>query len=251
MILFTLLIALILVVVVFNEKKKKERAADTQRQELVEAGSDQNLQKFNLTGFDEKGKQFWNLEGDMAKIPTGETVYLDKNVTLRLKNDTIVRTDHMQWNQSTGLLNTKAPVFVDHQNTRVKGIGAYGLLNEGFIQLNREIQMVINETTLLTCDGPMKVYYKDNKMTYYRNVKVVDAKGTLWAKRMDVFFDPEQKRIDKIIAVGDVVMQRGSDKTRSQRAIYTVATGSVRLEGSPEVTIHKDGAALLNKGVQF
>lgn len=250
--LFAGILLVVFFVVFVNEQNKKDREAERNRQALAETSNDQNLQKFNLTGYDDKGKQFWNLEGDAAKIEPGQTVFLDKNVTLKLKDDTIVRTDHMQWDQSSGILNTKAQVFVDHQSTNVKGMGAYGRLNDGFIQLNRQIEMIINVTTRLTCDGPMKVYYNENKMIFYRNVMVSDAKGTLFAKRMDVFFNEEQKKIEKIVAMGDVVMLRGKDKTRSHKAIYTVATGAIRLEGSPEVTIHKEGTELIGgKGIKL
>ena len=231
--------------VALSSHGQKQKA---ERRELVESSHDQSLQKFNLTGFDEKGKQFWNLEGDMAKIQTGDTIYLDKNVVLKLKDDTIVRTDHLQWNQSSGILRTQAPVAVDHQNTTVNGTGAFGKLNEGFVQLNHDISMDVNVTTHLTCDGPMKVFYKENKMIFFRNVRVTDQKGTLKARRMDVFFDPDQKKVDRIIAIGEVEMSRGNDHSRSQRAIYTVATGSVKLEGSPEITVHKD-SPIASKGL--
>ena len=216
------------------------------RAEVVHESQNQRLQKFSLTGFDEKGKKFWNLEGDAAKIDPGQTIYLDQNVTLKLKNDTVVRTDHVQWSQNGGTLTTDSEVFVDHQNLKVHGIGALGLPNDSFIQLNRNIQMVINLTTHLECSGPMKIYYKENRMIFYRNVKVTDERGTLTAKRMEVLFDANEKKVEKIIASGSVVIERGTDTTRSARAIYTLATGSVRLEGSPEITLHKGGSTILD-----
>ncbi len=216
------------------------------RAEMVSESQNQRLQKFSLTGFDEKGKKFWNLEGDAAKIDPGQTVYLDQNVTLKLKDDTVVKTNHVQWSQNGGLLKTDAEVFVDHQNVKVHGTGAIGRPNESFIQLNHHIQMVINPSTHLECLGPMKVYYKENKMIFYRNVKVTDPRGVLTAKRMEVLFDSAEKKVNKIIASGSVVIQRGTDTTHSARAIYTLATGSVRLEGSPEITLHKGSSNILD-----
>ena len=141
---------------------------------------------------------------------------------------------------------TEAAVHVDHESAQVKGMGAVGRLNEHFIQLNREIEMVINRSTRLTCDGPLKIFYDQNKMIFYRNVKVTDERGTLTAKRMDVLFDPTAKKVKQIIAIGDVMILRGTDTTRSRRAIYTLATGSVRLEGSPHITLHKESQKLLD-----
>ena len=247
--LFIGLTALLAVAAFWPLQRKKAQAAvrtRVSREELVRSSADQKLQKFSLTGFDEKGGKFWNLQGDVAKIDVGQTVYLDENVTLKVGDSTTVRTDRVQWSQESGKLVTEAAVYVDHENARVKGMGAVGRLNDHFIQLNRQIEMDLNRTARLTCDGPLKIFYDENKMIFYRNVKVTDERGTLTAKRMEVLFDADARKVKQIIAIGDVVINRGTDTTRSQRAIYTLATGSVRLEGSPHITLHKESQKLLD-----
>ena len=216
------------------------------RSELVNSSHDQQLQKFSLTGFDDTGKSNWKLEGDAAKVDPGRTVYLDQNVTLKLQDNTLIRTDHVQWSQDGGELRTASIVTVEHENATVRGRGAYGRPNEGYIQLNHDIEMLINGSTKLNCVGPLKIYYHENLMSFFRKVKVVDSRGVLTSNRMDVKFDPVSKRIKEITALGNVVIVRGQDTTRSQRAIYSVDTGSVRLEGSPEVTLHKGSGGILD-----
>ena len=216
------------------------------RAELVQSSQDQKLQKFKLTGFDEKGKSNWNLEGDKAKIDPTRMVFLDENVTLRLKDNTIIRSDHVQWSQDGGTLRTHDWVTVEHENATVKGRGAYGRPNDGFIQLDRDITMTMNNASKLTCTGPMKIYYNRNIMYFFRKVKVVDERGTLSANRMNVSFDPDTRKIREIVAVGNVIIERGNDTTHSKRAIYSLDTGSVRLEGNPEITLHKTGGSLLD-----
>lgn len=236
----------------FYREKKQNHAwkKPVSSREPVDTGRDQRLQKFTLTGFDDKGHKFWNLQGESAKIDAGQTVYLDQNVTLRLRDNTVIRTDHVRWSQDGGTMRTNSPVFVDHGTVKVNGIGAIGRPSDSFIQLNRKIVMKTKEGSELTCDGPMKIYYNQNKMIFYRNVKAVDQRGTLLARRMDVFFEPGEKKVKEIIALGDVVIQRGTDTTRSERAIYTVATGSIRLEGNPDITVHKGSAALMEYGLK-
>ena len=223
------------------------RKVEPARVELVQSSGDQKLNKFSLTGFDEKGKTNWNLEGDKAKIDPARMVFLDQNVTLRLKDNTVIKSDHVQWSQDGGTLKTDAWVTVDHENAKVRGRGAYGRPNEGFIQLDQDITMTMNGgTSTLTCKGPLKIYYNQNVMYFFRQVKVVDERGTLSANRMDVNFDPETRRIKEITAIGSVVIERGNDTTRSKRAIYSMDTGSVRLEGDPEITLHKTGGSILD-----
>jgi lipopolysaccharide export system protein LptA len=228
-----------------SSRQAENKPVSPAREALVRSSSDQQLQKFKLTGFDDTGKTNWNLEGDTAKIDPGQTVFLDSNVTLKLK-DAIVRTDHVQWSQDGGTLRTHAWVDVDHETVKVRGRGATGRPNDGYIQLNRDIAMTIDAGTQLVCEGPLKIFYNDNKMYFYRKVKVTDARGTLSSNRMEVSFDPESKRIKQILAIGSVVIRRDGDVTRSQRAIYSVETKSIRLEGNPEITLQKSGGLLSN-----
>ncbi len=219
---------------------------DTARSAVVNASHDQELQKFSLSGFDDTGKSNWKLEGESAKINPGQTIFLNENVTLRMRDNTVIRTDHVRWSQDGGTMRTSAIVTVEHENATVRGRGAYGRPNEGFIQLNRDIEMVINQATRLTCKGPMKIYYKENNMTFYRKVKVTDTRGTLSSNRMDVSFDPDTRKIKEIVAVGNVVIERGQDISKSKKAIYLVDTGSVRLEGSPEITLREKTGGLVD-----
>jgi lipopolysaccharide export system protein LptC len=220
---------------VWHWSGSRKPASTQNREEIISTGEDQQLQKFSLSGFDETGKKFWNLEGDAAKIDPTQMVYLEENVTLRLK-DTLIKTD----------LRTDSPVHVDHQNAQIDGRGAVGRPNDGFVQLNREISMTLTGNTVITCDGPMKIYYNDNKLIFYRNVKVVDQRGVLKAKRMDVYFDGAKKEVDRIIAIGDVVIERGTDTTHSRKAIYQTATGSIRLEGNPEINLHRSSSGFID-----
>ena len=242
-----ILAAVTLIFFMTHEKRVQERAAARKlRAESGASSTDQSVQKFSLTGFDDQGKKFWNLQGDKARIDIGQTVILEENVTLKLKDSTVIKTDHVQWSQDGGILRTPAMVFVTHDNADIKGRGAAGRLSDNFIQLNHDIEMLINKSTLLTCSGPLKIFFKENRMVFYRNVKIVDDRGVLTADRMDVFFDSAQKKVSQVIAVGDVTIERGTDTTHSRRAIYTLATGSIRLEGNPEVTLHKESQKLLN-----
>ena len=186
-------------------KKKAKIVPD--REQLGRASTDQEFQKFKLTGFDDKGKSNWNLEGDSAKIDPGQTVFLDQNVTLRLKDNTVIKSDHVQWSQDGGTLRTNSMVTVDHENVKVIGRGAYGRPNDGYIQLNRDIVMTMNAASKLVCQGPMKIFYNQNKMNFYRKVKVTDQRGTLSANRMDVFFDSEKKKIKEISFMNDIIFQ--------------------------------------------
>lgn len=231
-----------------QEQERQTQAARVLREasaRSVPEAEEQRLQKFSLTGFDDQGKRAWNLQGDSAAIDLNQSVFLEQNVTLKLKDDVVVRTERVSWSQDGGLLRTDSPVRVEHPDFDIDGVGAVGRPSDNYIQLNRDIRMVLRQGGTLTCRGPMKMQYGERRIEFYRDVKITDERGTLEARRMDVTFDGDQKKIEQVVATGDVRIQRGADTTRSQRAIYTVATGSVRLEGSPEITIREGGSKLL------
>ncbi len=79
-----LLLFFVFFFVASNKKAKQGKAQGASRQNLISSSRDQELQKFNLTGYDDKGKTFWNLVGETAKIDPGQTVFLDQNVVLKL-----------------------------------------------------------------------------------------------------------------------------------------------------------------------
>ncbi len=247
-----LLTSVMVVLVAFSfmvmgkKAKEKEVSRDPKKEERIRTARDQEFKKFSLAGFDDQGKKFWNLEGDTAKINPDKVVFLQQNVTLKLRDDTVIRTDNVLWSQDGGVMRTNSAVDVDHQNIKIKGMGALGRPADSFIQLNRDIEVLIQPNTRISCKGPMKIYYKDNKLIFFRNVKVVDQRGSLSANRMDVFFDSQTKKVKQIFAAGNVVIVRSGDTTRSNRAIYSLATGSIRLEGNPEVTLHKGSMTLLD-----
>lgn len=226
--------------------RQSEEASRRSRAELIRSGRDQRLHKFSLVGFNDAGKKFWKLEGDTAKIDPGQTIFLDQNVVLRLKDDTVIHTDKVRWSPDNATMTTDAPVRVDHEKTVITGRGATGRPNDGFVQLNHDVEMRIHETATVTCLGPMKIFYNQDKMIFLRKVKVKDQRGTLTATRMDVFFDSRKREVNRIVAIGNVVIERGSDTTHSHRAIYLPANGSIRLEGNPEITLHKGSTALLD-----
>lgn len=246
---FLLALAVFAALFVFNgsERRKAKERQKVSRTEILETAQDQKLQKFSLAGFDETGKKFWNLEGETAKIDPGQTVYLENDVTLKLKDNTVITTDRVQWSQDRSTLTTESKVFVKHEQADIDGTGALGRPNENFVQLNRDITMKLTNGAVITCDGPMKIYYNQDKMVFFRDVKVRDARGLLKAKRMDVFFEKGGKKgVRQIVAIGSVVIERGTDTTHSRRAIYTPSTGSLRLEGNPEITLHKAPAGLVD-----
>ena len=89
--------------------------------------------------------------------------------------------------------------------------------------------------TVITCDGALDIDYDKNIAYFNDNVVTVDDRGKLSADHMQVFYDKGQKRVAKIIATGNVVIENpDGNKTYSDNVIYLAQEGRVILGGDAE-----------------
>jgi lipopolysaccharide export system protein LptA len=55
---------------------------------------------------------------------------------------------------------------------------------------------------------------------------------------MKILFDPKARKITRAVAIGNVIIKREGNTTRSERAIYTVKDGRIRLIGKPRIIVN-------------
>ena len=208
----------------------------------------QVIEHFELEGFDDEGNASWRLVGESARISTTTDVFIERDVVLTMLGGAIIRTDKVFWQNAKTRFVTSQPVKVLHRNIEVEGRGAIGKLNQKSIQINQDIRMRIDpDGTIVTCRGPMRILQGESRVTLYHDVSIRDERGDLTSDRMDAYFDPDTKKIVAITATGHVRITRGEDVSVADKAIYDTRTGSVRLEGMPEINI-RDTAQLEKAG---
>jgi lipopolysaccharide assembly outer membrane protein LptD (OstA) len=207
----------------------------------IPEGGDPNgqiIEHFTLEGFDDGGDESWKLQGDSAHVSSATDVFIEKNVVLTMLGGAVIHSDKVFWQNNKTRFTTTQPVMVSHRNIQVKGRGAIGKLNQKSIQINQDIRMLIEpDGTWVTCRGPMRILQIENRVTLYHDVRIADDRGDLVADRMDAYFDPDTKKIILITAAGNVRITRGEDVSVADKAIYDTRTGSIRLEGLPEISI--------------
>ena len=64
---------------------------------------------------------------------------------------------------------------------------------------------------------------------------ITDKQGTIYSDKMKALFDPETRKIRRVIASGDVKIVQEDSITHSERVVYNVADGRVRLVGRPKI----------------
>ena len=239
-----------------------------QKVRLAEPGEEQKILSFDMTGYTKDGKKKWDIKGKSADI-ISDTVLLNdivanaysedrtveltansgkydkKENSIRLEDNVIMITsdgvhfeaDWFKWNSRTDEIITDSFVEVEKDGLYASGYGACASTEDKEVQLNKDI-IVKQDEMAITCGGPLIIDYEGNKASFYDRVEVVEPRGELLADRLDVFFNPDSRKIESITAEGNVELKRGQDIAKGQRIIYTVASGEAILTGNPEIVIY-------------
>jgi lipopolysaccharide transport protein LptA len=94
--------------------------------------------------------------------------------------------------------------------------------------------------TTITCKGNLDMDYEKNMAVFHDDVVVDDPQMKMTAKEMTVFFEPNSKSIDKVIAKGQVRFKKEDKTAMAENAVYTAKDGKVILTGKPMVKKGQD-----------
>ena len=232
-------------------------------------GAQQKLLTFSLSGT-EKGEKKWDLEGESADLLSSELIELsnikgktynkenvitltadsgtfDRNSNdVKLKSNVVavtddgatLTTDKLNWNAQKEEVWTEDIVNINRDNVKVKGTGIIGHPSLEQVKFEQDVTIDIAPSTIITCDGALEIDYKQSVAYLNDNVEVTDERGKIKADKARVYFDTEKKEIKKVIAEGNVSIQRGENITYSQKAIYYAKEAKVVLQGKPKFIIY-------------
>jgi LPS export ABC transporter protein LptC len=260
------------------------KKADGLSEDLPAEGIGQKILSFNLEGYRDNGRKKWELNGACADILSNvikldyitakaygddgsmtlkakrgiydkvtKDITLEKNVVGKTSDGTRLVTDRLYWKDKDESVMTDSVVRIEKENLISIGRGAIGNPGLKQVELKKDVKIELREDppTLITCDGPLVVNYKRNLSTLYNNVRISDQRGDIYADQMKVLFDPDTRKILKVVAIGNVMIQREGNSTHSDRAVYAVKDGRVRLIGKPKIVVFpkegKDNAPFGNK----
>jgi len=247
----------------------------------------QQMSDFSLSGFGDKGKKTWDIAGKSADIGTEiiglndivsnfygeqETVRLTadsgnfnrREGNIHLQDDVVVTsssgvrmtTDVLDWDRKRQIVQTASAVHVQKNNIAITGQGAKGFPDLNKIDLDKDVQVSIDETEkkiVITCDGPLQVDYSKNIATFNDNVRAVTADGVITGDHIELYFaaraDDAGKsvddmsamagsRIERILARGNVTITRGQNVSYSDEALYSALENKITLLGRPRLVIY-------------
>lgn len=173
---------------------------------------------------------------------TTSKVTLEKNVVATTENGTRLLTETLDILPTKKMLETAVQAEVKRDNISVEGIGAQGDSRLKKVKFKKKVTVVVknpeSETgvpTVITCDGPLVVNYEKNIARFHENVIAEDERGKLRADTMDVYYNKDSRRVYKIIAVGNVVVENpDGNQTFSDNVTYLAEEGRIILGGDTE-----------------
>lgn len=191
-------------------------------------------------------------------------VHLENNVVITTSAGAKLTTESLDWDRNTKVISTNDLVNIERDNMMAVAVGAKGAPDLKKVALEKDVKLDINPTQgdnpgeqgikekiSVTCDGPLEIDYQNNIASFKNNVVVQRQDSTIYSDRMDVYFaasgdDKSVKdnaqgimgsKIDKIIAKGNVRVERGDNVSYSEEAIYSSVDKKLVLTGNPKLII--------------
>jgi lipopolysaccharide export system protein LptA len=108
----------------------------------------------------------------------------------------------------------------------------------------------------VTCDGPLEVEYQKNVAIFKNNVKADKGDSVIYCDVLELYFSKNENapaasapagsseaalmanRLDRIVAHGNVRIERGPNVSYCQQATYTQADQKITLTGSPKLVLY-------------
>lgn len=169
-------------------------------------------------------------------------VRLDKNVVATSESGTRLLTETLDILPNKKMLTTDVEAEVKKDNISIEGTGAQGDSRLKKVRFKKKVTVVVKNPeseskvpTVITCDGPLVVEYDHNMARFHNNVVAIDERGKLRADVMDVFYNKQTRRVSKIVAVGNVIVDnKDGNETFSDSVTYLAEEGRIILGGDAE-----------------
>lgn len=229
---------------------------------------EQKVLSFVIDGRSPGGVRQWHLEGNSAEI-IGDDIHLNdlkavaygEDATVNLTSDKgiyskekgevelignvdvvsdagfTLATERAKWSQTTKEISTDVEVYITGEGMTATGKGGMANSDEKRAMLREDVLVTMEPSTRVNCDGPLEVSYQDSTAVFYKNVRVKDKDGKMFADKLTVNINPDTKKLAQVVAEGNVKVKRGKSYTISEKAIYTESTKHAELIGRPRVII--------------
>lgn len=241
----------------------------------AQSGVNQQFEGFNLQGYTDGGDKAWDLKGDTANVMQdtieitnvdanqyGESdvnikantgvvnkasgnIQLKKNVVITSESGSRLTTDSLDWQKDKDLVATEDHVKITDKSMTASGSGLQAQPGLKTAKLDKDVTVEVSpepgnpksDTVTITCEGSLEIDQKVNIAVFHDKVVAVQTDRTLKADKMDVYFNPQAKKIDKVVCIGNVVILQGGNITYADKAVYNAQEQKFILTGRPKLIL--------------
>lgn len=187
---------------------EKEKSSDHES-----SGVPQEIEGFNLVGYNDGGKKAWDIKGDKANIlgdqvdvtnvdaysygeqevnikarkgkldkATGN-VFLEKDVVITSEGGARMTTNTLEWQRQKDLVRTTDKVMIEDDQMTVTGTGLQAHPDRRDARLQGDVTANISAAATgdkndnrieITSDGPMEIVQAEQKAVFYDNVVAIE-----------------------------------------------------------------------------
>ncbi|HNX68007.1 MAG TPA: LPS export ABC transporter periplasmic protein LptC [Candidatus Omnitrophota bacterium] len=270
--------------VVITRQSRAKRVADK-----TEVKPAHKVYAFSFTKYTPEGQKEIEIEGDSADILTNTVqlmnvmakayaeevpvtvtadkgeydkkqnkIHIEQNVVATTEDGTRLVTEQMDMRPTEHIIENDVQTQVKKDNINVEGMGARADTQLKKVKFKKNVTVIVQNPedqktgpTTITCDGPLVIDYDKNIAHFKDNVVAQDSRGKLMADTMDVYYNRVSRKVSKIVAAGNVVIENpDGNKTYSDSVIYLADEGRIILGGDTEALYFGgEGSKDLGKGV--
>lgn len=205
---------------------------------------------FDLEGLNDNGTKKWDVKGQSAESVTENHVKLNNIVASSYgpESQATITADTGMYDKTKNSVHLEQNVKATIENTQKSNAGDFislpGVTGDasGSKKSEKTADGKPKKTkTTITCEAEVEFNYEKNEAYFNKKVHVVNDEGTIDADKITIHLEPSTKKIERIVAEGNVKIQRIDNTTYSDMATYYEAEKKVVLSGRPKLVIYQEG----------
>jgi len=222
--------------------KIEEPAQKEERPQKKEDSVEHKVLSFNLEGLTDKGEKKWEVIGRTARSISENEISLG-NIIAKTYGDqeAVITADH-------GIYDKAKNNVTLEKNVRATIDNAGSIMRDqmGFPVESKEDEKASSgkpkekKRIVITCDGDVEFNYAKNLAYFRKNVKVRSEDGDIDADKITVNLNPGTKKINNIIAEGNVKITQKENVATGDKAKYSQADKNVVLSGNTRIEMTQD-----------
>lgn len=221
-----------------DEKPGSNSVSEESSSKTKEDGVEHKVLSFNLEGLTDKGEKKWEVIGRTARSISENEIRLGDIIAKTYGDqEAVITADHGVYDKSKNnvRLEKNVKATIENAGSVVKDQLGFPIGTTPTEKKDAAQKSEKGKKITITCDGDVEFNYSKNLAYFRKNVKVRSEDGDIDADKITVNLDPKTKKINDIVAEGNVKITQKENVAYSDTAKYNESDKTVSLSGNPKI----------------